>query len=655
MVFAFSRLYIEDIEHRVSGTLNAIREAPSMTQSCRKYAIRALCYHIFNTCDPKIIDVKPKLCREDCFALYDNVCRMELKMALRDPSGPVSPVPVSPVPVSPVPVSPVPVSPVPVSPVPVSPVPVSPVPVSPVPVSPVPVSPVPVSPVPVSPVPVSPVPVSPVPVSPVPVSPVPVSPVPVSPVPVSPVPVSPVPISPVPVSPVPVSPVPVSPVPVSPVPVSPVPVSPVPVSPVPVSPVPVSPVPVSPVLASDTLDPPLSLDISSTLPKDIRHLEKLKVTVTNPLEGIKPKPIMPVSRTIYVISSIMGVLIVAFVSIIVYLKIQHRRNSLQNKDNSSSGSISKSTQSTVHQPSNDFKQSLNDVKSCCFHVVDDGNQGKVKFLEVLGEGGFARVCRGVLMNNDKEESDIQFTIKRLKSNVPGQIVDNFRNEINVLAGLQDINVLCLVGVSTVDPFFMVFEYYGGMDLNRFLKQHTPSDVTVDPEVDPDEVLLLDFSLQVASGMDYLVEKNFVHRDIACRNCYLTEDNIVKISNLGIGSYKYPADYSWVHGSSLLPVRWMAPEALNTLHCSHESDVWSYGVLLWEIYSYCCQPYGESNNQQAIECIRGIELLPCPDSCPARIYSLMKECWEEKSWDRPTFIDICSRLRAWAGDSIGENH
>ena len=87
MVFAFSRLYIEDIEHRVSGTLNAIREAPSMTQSCRKYAIRALCYHIFNTCDPKIIDVKPKLCREDCFALYDNVCHTELALIRSDPSG----------------------------------------------------------------------------------------------------------------------------------------------------------------------------------------------------------------------------------------------------------------------------------------------------------------------------------------------------------------------------------------------------------------------------------------------------------------------------------------------------------------------------------------------------------------------------------------
>lgn len=287
--------------------------------------------------------------------------------------------------------------------------------------------------------------------------------------------------------------------------------------------------------------------------------------------------------------------------------------------------------------------------------MDNGNQGKVKFLEVLGEGGFARVCKGVLMSGDQEESHVEFAIKKLKSNVPDRVVENFRNETNVLAGLQDINILCLVGVSVVDPYFMVFEYYSDMDLNRFLWQHTPSNTANDPEVDPDEVLLLDFSLQVGSGLDYLEENNFINRDIACRNCYITEDKIVKISNLGIGSARYPADYSWVHGSSLLPVRWMSPEALNTLHCTHESDVWSYGVLLWEIYSYGRQPYTGSNNQEAIEKIRRLELLPCPDSCPARIYSLMKECWEEKTWDRPKFIDICSHLRAWAGDSIGENH
>ncbi|XP_032241527.2 tyrosine-protein kinase transmembrane receptor ROR2 [Nematostella vectensis] len=372
--------------------------------------------------------------------------------------------------------------------------------------------------------------------------------------------------------------------------------------------------------------------------------------------------LMPVGRTIYVISAIMAVLILAFVSIIVYLKVQHRRSTLPNRDHSSSGSISKSTQSTLQQPSSDFKQSLVDVKSCVFTEIDDANQGKVKFLELLGEGGFAKVCKAALMRNETEYTDVRLAIKRLKPNVPPQVVENFKNEISVLMGLQDINVLCLVGVSAgEEPLFMVFEYFEDMDMHRYLNLHIPSPAQLQDDLrddcmhDPDEVLFLDFALQVASGMAYLAENNFIHRDLAARNCFITEDNIVKISNLGIGSCRYPADYSWVHGSSLLPVRWMPPEALNSLHFTHRSDVWSFGVVLWEIYSYGRQPYSGYNNQEAIECIRNMQMLPCPDGCPARMYALMKGCFEESSWDRPQFSDICSQLRGWAGDSIGENH
>ncbi|EDO43993.1 predicted protein, partial [Nematostella vectensis] len=306
--------------------------------------------------------------------------------------------------------------------------------------------------------------------------------------------------------------------------------------------------------------------------------------------------------------AIMAVLILAFVSIIVYLKVQHRRSTLPNRDHSSSGSISKSTQSTLQQPSSDFKQSL----------IDDANQGKVKFLELLGEGGFAKVCKAALMRNETEYTDVRLAIKRLKPNVPPQVVENFKNEISVLMGLQDINVLCLVGVSAgEEPLFMVFEYFEDMDMHRYLNLHIPSPAQLQDDLrddcmhDPDEVLFLDFALQVASGMAYLAENNFIHRDLAARNCFITEDNIVKISNLGIGSCRYPADYSWVHGSSLLPVRWMPPEALNSLHFTHRSDVWSFGVVLWEIYSYGRQPYSGYNNQEAIECIRNMQMLPCP--------------------------------------------
>lgn len=373
------------------------------------------------------------------------------------------------------------------------------------------------------------------------------------------------------------------------------------------------------------------------------------------------KPLRPVGRTIYVISAIMAVLIVAFLSVIVYLKVQHSKSALPQSNHASSGSISKSTQSTLQQqqqqPSFDLKQSVSEIKSCVFNQDHtEVNQGKVKFLEALGEGGFAKVCKGALIKLDSEFSDVEIAIKRLKNDVPPAAVENFKRETSILANLQDINILCLIGVSAGDePRFMVFEYPSDVDLYRFLVDNASKLSGLIPCDLSEYDLLLDFALQVASGMDFLVEHNFVHRDLAARNCYVTEDNIVKISNLGIGGYKYPGDYSWVHSSALLPVRWMAPEALNSLQFSHRTDVWSYGVLLWELYTFGSQPYAGLNNQEAIEQIRDLQVLSCPDHCPARMYGLMRECWEEDAADRPLFSEICSRLREWAGDSIAESH
>lgn len=365
----------------------------------------------------------------------------------------------------------------------------------------------------------------------------------------------------------------------------------------------------------------------------------------------------PVGRTVYVISAIMAVLIVAFLSIIVYLKVQHRKSALPQSDQASSGSISKSTQSTLQQPSFDLKQSISEIKSCVFNQnLEEVSHGKVKFLEALGEGLFAKVCKGALLKVDSESPDVEIAIKRLKTGVPPAAVENFKRETSILAGLQDINVLCLIGVSAAEePRFMVFEYYTDLDLCRFLVDNASKLSGLIPCDLSEYDLLLDFALQIASGMDFLVEHNFVHRDLAARNVYVAEDNIVKISNLGIGSYKYPGDYSWVHSSALLPVRWMAPEALNALQFSHQTDVWSYGILLWELYTFGGQPYAGLSNQEAIEQVRDLQLLSCPDQCPARMYGLMRECWEEDPSDRAPFSEICSRLREWAGDSIAESH
>jgi len=149
-------------------------------------------------------------------------------------------------------------------------------------------------------------------------------------------------------------------------------------------------------------------------------------------------------------------------------------------------------------------------------------------------------------------------------------------------------------------------------------------------------------------MEYLASHHYVHRDIAARNCLVGDNLTVKISDFGLSRDIYAADYYRVQSKALLPVRWMPPESIMYGKFSSESDVWAFGVLLWEIFSYGLQPYYGYNNGEVMEMVRCRQLLPCPDDCPSIMYALMIECWHEMPSRRPTFREIHGRLRTWQG-------
>merc|ERR1712223_2128935 len=160
------------------------------------------------------------------------------------------------------------------------------------------------------------------------------------------------------------------------------------------------------------------------------------------------------------------------------------------------------------------------------------------------------------------------------------------------------------------------------------------------------------AIQVAAGMESLSSHHYVHRDLAARNTLVGENLTVKISDFGLSRDIYAADYYRVQSKSLLPVRWMPPESILYGKFTTESDVWSFGVVLWEIYSYGLQPYYGYSNQEVIEMIRSRQLLPCPEDCPSRMYAFMVECWHEVPGRRPTFAEIHNRLRHWEGFGTG---
>jgi serine/threonine protein kinase len=149
-------------------------------------------------------------------------------------------------------------------------------------------------------------------------------------------------------------------------------------------------------------------------------------------------------------------------------------------------------------------------------------------------------------------------------------------------------------------------------------------------------------------MEYLASQQYVHRDLAARNCLVGDNLSIKISDFGLSRDIYAADYYRAQNKSLLPIRWMPPESIVFGKFSSESDVWSFGVLLWEIYSFGLQPYYGFSNQEVIEMIRSRQLLPCPEDCPSRMYAFMVECWHEMPPRRPSFAEMHARLRHWEG-------
>ncbi|KAK3777664.1 hypothetical protein RRG08_021775 [Elysia crispata] len=282
----------------------------------------------------------------------------------------------------------------------------------------------------------------------------------------------------------------------------------------------------------------------------------------------------------------------------------------------------------------------------------------VRFLQELGEGAFGKVYKGELVGLYGESSVSKVAVKTLKENALPKVQNDFRREVDVMSEMRHPNIVCLLGVvMKQSPMCMLFEYMAQGDLHEYLLTHSPhSDVTSPEEdsgVDGGHILeyseMLHIVTQVAAGMEYLAGHHFVHRDLAARNILVGDGLTVKVSDFGLSRDIYSSDYYRVQSKSLLPVRWMPPEAILYGKFTTDSDVWAFGVVLWETFSFGLQPYYGFSNQEVIEMIRSRQILACPEDCPARIYGLMVECWHEMPARRPPFREIHARLRTWRNE------
>uniref|UniRef100_A0A3Q3WLA4 receptor protein-tyrosine kinase n=1 Tax=Mola mola TaxID=94237 RepID=A0A3Q3WLA4_MOLML len=260
----------------------------------------------------------------------------------------------------------------------------------------------------------------------------------------------------------------------------------------------------------------------------------------------------------------------------------------------------------------------------------------VKIEEVIGAGEFGEVYKGRLKLPGKRE--IYVAIKTLKAGYVEKQRRDFLSEASIMGQFDHPNIIRLEGVVTKSrPVMIVTEFMENGALDSFLRQND-GQFTV--------IQLVGMMRGISAGMKYLSEMNYVHRDLAARNILVNSNLVCKVSDFGLSRYLQDDTSDPSYTSSLggkIPVRWTAPEAIAYRKFTSASDVWSYGIVMWEVMSFGERPYWDMSNQDVINAIEQDYRLPPPMDCPSTLHQLMLDCWQKDRNVRPRFGDIVSTL------------
>uniref|UniRef100_A0A669F1Y8 Tyrosine-protein kinase n=1 Tax=Oreochromis niloticus TaxID=8128 RepID=A0A669F1Y8_ORENI len=247
---------------------------------------------------------------------------------------------------------------------------------------------------------------------------------------------------------------------------------------------------------------------------------------------------------------------------------------------------------------------------------------------LIGRGNFGEVYSGRLRTDNTPVA-----VKSCKENLAPEHKSKFLMEARFIEPFSPPTLF--LHHRSRSPYVCLYTFQGG-DFLSFLRTEGHS---LTPK------MLVKMTENVASGMEYLESKKCIHRDLAARNCLVAEGNVVKISDFGMSRQEDDGVYSAEGGLRQIPVKWTAPEALNYGRYTTESDVWSFGILLWETFSMGMTPYTSMTNQQTREEVEKGYRMPAPHGCPIEISRIMNSCWQYDPRNRPSFKKLRIDLNA----------
>ncbi|XP_031196866.1 fibroblast growth factor receptor 3 isoform X3 [Mastomys coucha] len=271
----------------------------------------------------------------------------------------------------------------------------------------------------------------------------------------------------------------------------------------------------------------------------------------------------------------------------------------------------------------------------------------------LGEGCFGQVVMAEAIGIDKDRTakPVTVAVKMLKDDATDKDLSDLVSEMEMMKMIgKHKNIINLLGACTQGgPLYVLVEYAAKGNLREFLRARRPPgmDYSFDACRLPEEQLtckdLVSCAYQVARGMEYLASQKCIHRDLAARNVLVTEDNVMKIADFGLARDVHNLDYYKKTTNGRLPVKWMAPEALFDRVYTHQSDVWSFGVLLWEIFTLGGSPYPGIPVEELFKLLKEGHRMDKPANCTHDLYMIMRECWHAVPSQRPTFKQLVEDL------------